>query len=1859
MMEFHISRKARERYQFAESLFSYSGNVVFANLAACREFAQRMNAVRDVERHPERVVHAGKLYAMGLIDEASHVLMARYREQFDPEVMTSALEWFSGKVGADAMGKLLLTFVEQFPGMKVMRGEQTPIEWLAAKTEGTSHWAVAMEELILLWTANRNEAFHPFQELFEEKSLAERTVYRKVTRRLPEYFATRPLIPLPDAKPMNLLELLRAPALGAPRSLSDQLALIRKLWKPLIGDSLERFLLIAGEVLREEELAIWKQFNPPDESARRRRESGRQRWPGVVSTAEVPEFGDPAHEYEKFSPDQAWMPTAVLMAKSTYVWMAQMSRQHGRWIKRLDEIPDEELATLAHRGINTLWLIGIWERSRASRTIKQLCGNSDAVASAYSIFDYAISEDLGGEAAYVNLRDRAYKYGIRLASDMVPNHMGIDSPWVVEHPDWFISRHEPPYPAYSFNGPDLSSDGRVEIKIEDHYYEQSDAAVVFQRRDRSSGETRYIYHGNDGTSFPWNDTAQLDYMNPAVREQVIQTILHVARLFPVIRFDAAMTLAKRHFHRLWFPGPGSSGAIPSRAEYGMSQADFNQAMPHEFWREVVDRVAAEVPGTLLLAEAFWLMEGYFVRTLGMHRVYNSAFMVMLRDEENAKYRSVIKKTLEFDPDIMKRYVNFMSNPDERTAIDQFGKGDKCFGVAAMMATLPGLPMFGHGQIEGFTEKYGMEYQRPRYEENADPWLVRRHEREIAPLLKRRRLFAESGNFLLYDFYTDAGKVDENVFAYSNRSGNERALVVFNNRYGETHGTIDYSTAYADKGANQLRQQRIGEGLGFGGHAGAVMAWRDSLTGLEYLRRASDLHRGGLTLDLRAYQCHVFVDWCELYSTQEKPWDRLSDQLNGRGVPSLEDALINLELQPVHDALRALLDPGMVRRFADLAEHPRTVAVGVNKEIEAERAAFFGEAWARCENLMRVSQKAYQARREGTDKEAEAPPANPGLLGAAFRSRLRAAMRIPAIEALFAAPWPAAARRVLPSPSPQLTATAIWGPVFAWCVLELLAESFDPERPEPIALDLFDRLRLREPFAKAFAALGYEGEEAWRVAARVKVLMLTGAGVGKPEATADDVALVAAEPAAPPVEHERLTPEIWPALWLDPDVRWLTGVHQAEGHEYLVRESYEELLWWLLMPRLLRLAGETAPDNVARNRAAVDKMNRGIVEALAAASAAGYRVEPVPELGAVEAVAEESAAETTPEVEAETETATEAATEAAVEAVAEVAHKPELVEEAEPAAVEVPEPVEPEIDARVESAIESVVEAPAEVEPEVLAEALTEPANEAEVPAIVEPEPVAEATFEAVADVAREAESTEEAAVAVAEPSEPVEPEPEIDAIAEPVIESAAEFPAEAQPETEPTNQVEPAPVEVSQLAELEIDVTLEAAPEAAVEVEAEPAPENVSEVKAEPERSHEAEDVPVEESKLSEPESQPTTASVIEVAAETTIETTDFESPVEAVPVPSAEVEPAEAEVAAESEPLIVAAAEPATEVIAEIEPEAASTEIAAPVEPKSEVVVEPVAESPTEAVVQADASEPELIVLVQPEPAEEPLSAKVQADSASQLVVEVLPEPVADAPIVVEAKPEPPSTDQNPVKSAIGRVFRWSDFIVTKVGGEPKPAAPEIETTPETAFKLSDSSFARAESGPAAEPAAEPVINPIEVAKSRPSLAKRWESMAPKIEPAARPVAEPDAVVKPLPQPANRWEPPAPKIDLPSRDLDEPGAAAEKVPSLTKRWEPPAPRIDLVAKSPAEVRADKDAPPPATEPWEKPAQKDGSEADALAEPRSLAELLLSLNQRWEPPAPKIEFVAKPASQVKAEAQEPVSHDELSVPKKPQSDLPE
>src|SRR5271156_4149805 len=1151
-MEFHVSREARDRYEFSQKLFSFSGNVVFANLSASREFAFRMNERRGAEKDPSQTINPGALYAMGLIDEMSHALVEYYRQRLDPKVMAGALEWFDSRVGKAELDKTILAFVEQFPTADVYRKEKTLAEWLAGETDGISHRAVAFEEMTFLWLANANPAFKPFSELFTDQSLAAVTRYQQITSGLREFFSTRP--PL-GPKKQNLIDMLRGPALASPDSLSGQLAYIIEHWADLIGDALSK-LLMAIDVLKEEDIAIWMRFNPSDANAGRRRNLP---W-NADKKGEVPSYTEATQESERFSEDQEWMPTTVLIAKSTYVWLEQLSRHYGRHIHRLDQIPDEELRRLAGHGINSLWLIGVWERSSASQTIKQLCGNQDAVASAYSLYGYDIAHDLGGEAAYRHLRDRAFAHGVRLASDMVPNHMGIDSNWVIEHPEWFMSRPDSPYPAYRFEGPDLSRDGRVEIKIEDHYYEQSDAAVVFRRRDTWTGDVRYVYHGNDGTSFPWNDTAQLDYLNPAAREQVIQTILHVARLFPIIRFDAAMTLAKRHFQRLWFPIPGTGGAIPSRAEYSMSKADFDRAMPEEFWREVVDRVAREVPGTLLLAEAFWLMEGYFVRTLGMHRVYNSAFMNMMRDEDNAKYRSVIKNTIEFDPDILKRYVTFMSNPDERTAIDQFGNGDKCFGVATMMSTLPGLPMFGHGQIEGFTEKYGMEFRRARYQEDPDRGLVERHDREIAPLLHRRWLFAESANFLLYDFYRSDGSVDENVFAYSNRRGEHRALIIYHNRFATTYGTVNHSAAYADKGAGHLRQQSLGGAFGLPNDGNLFLAFRDNTTGLEHLERASKIVSQGYSLELQAYKCHVFLDWRELRPDENYRWDLLCDSLNGRGVPSLDEALLALELAPLHQSLGSLLKTDVVESFALVASSEEalpacgevaetsTPATQLMERLEGLSLRFAGEGLA------------FYARKAGQ------PHVDANDAWVAICSQLHGAAALPGMETEFSEPWSSEAKAVLPSSSSELHAKATWGPVLAFCVLEGMARTIGGKDTAATALDLFERLRLREPLARAFSLGAEITEDGWRAAARVRLAFL-------------ELTLTPAKPVKGAAED--VFAGLPRGIWDDANARWLLAVNEAGGELYFNKELHEQMLWWMQLPDLLATKAP-APGKVAKS-----------------------------------------------------------------------------------------------------------------------------------------------------------------------------------------------------------------------------------------------------------------------------------------------------------------------------------------------------------------------------------------------------------------------------------------------------------------------------------------------------------------------------------------------------------------------------------------------------------------------------------------------------------------------------------------------------
>ena len=744
----------------------------------------------------------------------------------------------------------------------------------------------------------------------------------------------------------DIFTFLCMPARLYPDSLLDQIQYIIREWAAMLPEYFVNLLKSSMDYINEEQ-----------------KDHGFGGAPGPIP---VVDFSSEINEYEAFSSDSNWMPCVVMIAKSTLVWLDQLSKQYKRPITSLDQIPDEELDLMQHRGITALWLIGLWQRSEASKTIKHLCGNPDAVASAYSLKDYDISPDIGGWEALENLRVRCRRRGIRLASDMVPNHTGIDGNWVYEHPDYFISQSYSPFPSYTYNGPDLSHNPDWEVKLEDHYYNRTDAAVTFRMRNRHTGETRYVFHGNDGTTMPWNDTAQLDYLNPVTREAVIQKILHVARNFPIIRFDAAMTLAKRHIERLWYPKPGTGGDIAGRAEHSMDEREFNRRIPEEFWREVVDRVAKEVPDTLLLAEAFWMMEGYFVRTLGMHRVYNSAFMNMLKNQENQKYRDSIKKTLEFEPEILKRYVNFMNNPDEDTAIAQFGSDDRYFGVATLLATLPGLPMIGHGQIEGYREKYGMEYQRAYFDEKPNGWLIDQHERRIFPLLRKRYLFANVDNFNIYDCYGPNG-VEESVYAFVNGSGNERTLVLVNNRYERIYGTISVSAPKLKKNGEERKMVRtnLAENLNlnFGSRNYCLMdCFSDGLT---YIIPSINLF-DGFSFGLNGYEARVFWNIREVEDT-DGCIEALHKEYGERGIKDINKAIAMMRLKPVYNVLESLRD----EKFLSLV---KDITSGVSeKEGERELLLSLAEVYSTLFEAYPDMDEAVKGQMGAVPSDVEAQP----------------------------------------------------------------------------------------------------------------------------------------------------------------------------------------------------------------------------------------------------------------------------------------------------------------------------------------------------------------------------------------------------------------------------------------------------------------------------------------------------------------------------------------------------------------------------------------------------------------------------------------------------------------------------------------------------------------------------------------------------------------------------------------------------------------------------------------------------------------------------------------------------------------------
>ena len=244
---------------------------------------------------------------------------------------------------------------------------------------------------------------------------------------------------------------------------------------------------------------------------------------------------------------------------NTRVWLTELSRELGR-PATLDDIPDAELDRLAEMGFDWVWFLSVWQTGLAGQrisrsnpewrrefqeTLPDLC-EEDIPGSGFAITGYTVHSNLGGDAALARLRERLRKRGLRLLLDFVPNHTGLDHPWVEDHPEYYIPGTE---------------------------LDLARAPQNYTWVKRKRGDL-LLAHGRDPYFPGWPDTLQLNYGNPATQEAMIGELCRIAGQCDGVRCDMAMLVLPEVFERTW--------GMPSQP----------------FWPQATQCVREQVPGLL-------------------------------------------------------------------------------------------------------------------------------------------------------------------------------------------------------------------------------------------------------------------------------------------------------------------------------------------------------------------------------------------------------------------------------------------------------------------------------------------------------------------------------------------------------------------------------------------------------------------------------------------------------------------------------------------------------------------------------------------------------------------------------------------------------------------------------------------------------------------------------------------------------------------------------------------------------------------------------------------------------------------------------------------------------------------------------------------------------------------------------------------------------------------------------------------------------------------------------------------------------------------------------------------------------------
>jgi hypothetical protein len=454
----------------------------------------------------------------------------------------------------------------------------------------------------------------------------------------------------------------------------------------------------------------------------------------------------------------------------------------------------------------------------------------------------------------------------------------------------------------------------------------------------------------------------------------------------------------------------------------------------------------------------------------------------------------------------------------------------------------------------------MEYRYAKWEEQPDWDLIRRHEREIFPVLKRRHLFADVTHFLLYDFFTPEGDVNENVFAYSNRAGDERALVVYNNRYESTKGWVRTSVAYSvkskDSDERTLTQKNLGEGLGLNPEGSHFCIFRDHIAGLEYIRNSRDLCERGLFVELEAFKYQVFVDFHEVQDNQWHQYRRLEAYLNGRGTPGLEEIWREILLQPLHHAFRELFNPGVIRRAVSTCQafFCQAGSEGGSSSPSICPPPSAGESEGRGDLhtlLDEIEQKAVTFLREAK-KENRGIGDEPAI-AKDVRMKLETVLRLPVMAHRFSWTVTKEGKTIPQYFHENLNDTpSTWGTLLGWLFVQDLGKIVGLENFPEQGRKLIDEWRLDKLMLSALIDLGIDDGSARR---SVQLIKLLTQHQGWYET-------------GPSAQNQAF--EVLDSLLKDDEVQSFIQVNEHDGILWFNKENLEELLFWLMLVTVVEI-----------------------------------------------------------------------------------------------------------------------------------------------------------------------------------------------------------------------------------------------------------------------------------------------------------------------------------------------------------------------------------------------------------------------------------------------------------------------------------------------------------------------------------------------------------------------------------------------------------------------------------------------------------------------------------------------------------------